>query len=342
MLPLSTLCTQAVPPMLEPLVVLAGPTAVGKTVLSLPIAQALGAEIVNVDSRQLYKHMDIGTAKPSLAQQAQVPHHLLDLLLPHQKSSAAQFATTARQVLAELQQRGKRALLVAGSGLYLQALLYGLMPAPAAYEPLRRVLHMYADQHGTAALYRRLQQVDPVAASSYHPHDRVRLIRALEVTYLTGEPFSLHRYRHQSQEPLFSYVGVGLTRERTDLYTRITTRTDAMLAAGWLAEVERLVGWGYTRACAAMNSLGYRELLAYVAGEMGWDETVAAIKKATCHLAKRQLTWFRKMTHVHWFNLSVMDEQRAVATLVQHLQAVLDERKGWASGVQNVDAVVAG
>ena len=162
------------------------------------------------------------------------------------------------------------------------------------------------------------------------------------MTYLTGEPFSLHRYRHQGQEPLFSYVGVGLTRERADLYARITARTDAMLAAGWLAEVERLVGWGYTRACAAMNSLGYRELLAYVAGEMGWDETVAAIKKATCHLAKRQLTWFRKMAHVHWFNLSAMDEQRAVATLVQHLQAVLDERKGGESGAQHVDAVVEG
>jgi tRNA dimethylallyltransferase len=115
-----------------------------------------------------------------------------------------------------------------------------------------------------------------------------------------------------------------------------------MVAAGWLAEVERLIGWGYTRACAAMNSLGYRELLAYVAGEMDWDETVAAIKKATCHLAKRQLTWFRKMTHVPWFNLSTMDEQRAIVTLVQHLQAALEDRKSWVSGAQNVDAVVEG
>ena len=328
--------------MQEPLLVLVGPTAVGKTALSLPIAQALDAEIINVDSRQIYRHMDIGTAKPSMAQQAQVPHHLLDLLLPHQPSSAAQFVTSAWQILDNIRQRGKRALIVAGSGLYLQALLYGLMPAPPAYAPLRRALHTYADQHGTPALHRRLQHVDPVAASSYHPHDRVRLIRALEVTYLTGEPFSLHCHRHQGREPLFPYVGVGLTRERVDLYARITARTDAMLAAGWLAEVERLVAWGYTRVCAAMNSLGYRELLAYMAGEMGWDETVAAIKKATCHLAKRQRTWFRKMAHVHWFNLSAMDERTAVATLVQHLQAALAERKGWESGAQHVDAVVEG
>ena len=329
--------------MQEPFLVIVGPTAVGKTALSLPIAQALDAEIINVDSRQLYRYMDIGTAKPSIAQQAQVAHHLLDLLLPHQPSNAAQFLTSARQVLDTVRQRGKRVLIVAGSGLYLQALLYGLMPAPPAYPPLRRALRVYADQHGTPALHRRLQYVDPPGGLfSYHPHDRVRLIRALEVTYLTGEPFSLHRYRHQGHEPLFPYVGVGLTRERADLYARITARTDAMLAAGWLAEVERLIGWGYTRACAAMNSLGYREILAYVGGEMDWDETVAAIKKATYHLAKRQLTWFRKMTHVHWLNLSTMDEQRAVATLVQHLQAVLEDRERWVNGAQNVDTVVEG
>jgi len=324
--------------MREPFVVLVGPTAVGKTALSLPIAQALDAEIVNVDSRQLYRHMDIGTAKPSAVQQAQVPHHLLDLLLPNQQSSAAQFLTVARQVLDNLRQRGKRALIVAGSGLYLQALLYGLMPVPTAYEPLRRALHIYADRRGTPALHRRLQHVDPVAASFYHPHDRVRLVRALEVTYLTGEPFSLHRQRHQGQEPLLPYMGLALTRERADLYARITARTDAMLAAGWVAEVERLVGWGYTRECAAMNSLGYRELLAYVAGEMGWHETVTAIKKATCHLAKRQLTWFRKMAHLHWFNLSACDEPTAVATIVTHLQAVLEGRAGWEYGSHMVDA----
>jgi tRNA dimethylallyltransferase len=304
--------------MVEACVVLVGPTAVGKTALSLPLAQALGAEIVTVDARQIYKHMDIGTAKPSLAQQARVPHHLLDLLRPDQPSSAAHFASAARHVLEELRQRGKRALLVAGSGLYLQAVLYGLMPAPAACEPLRRLLYRYADQHGAAALHRRLQHVDPVAAAFYHPHDRVRLIRALEVTYLTGEPFSRHCQRHQGQEPVLPYVGVALTRERADLYARIVERTDAMLAAGWLAEVERLVALGYRRTCRALQSLGYRELLAYLAGEMAWHEAVTAIKKATCHLAKRQLTWFRKMPHLHWVNLSACDEQTAISTIVRY------------------------
>lgn len=305
---------------MEPLVLLMGPTAVGKTALSLPLAQALQAEILNIDSRQLYRNMDIGTAKPTPVQQAQVPHHLLDLLAPDQPSNAAQFLCAARRALADVQQRGKRALIVASGGLYLQAVLFGLMPAPAAHEPLRRALHTYADRHGTPALHRRLQHLDPEAARHYHPHDRVRLVRALEVTYLTGVPFSEHRRHHQGQEPLYPYVAVALTRERTELYERIAARTEAMLAAGWLAEVERLRAQGYPRTCAALNSLGYRELLAYVEGQISWDEALAAINKATRHLAKRQLTWLRKFPHLSWINLSTLDEDTAVACILERLQ----------------------
>jgi tRNA dimethylallyltransferase len=223
-------------PLTEPFIVLVGPTAVGKTALSLPLASALNAEIVNVDSRQLYQCMDIGTAKPTLAQRQQVRHHLLDLLSPDQISTAAQFARLAREALVDIQQRHKRVLLVAGSGLYLRALLYGLMPAPAADAALRQELHAYADRYGTPALHQRLQQLDPLAAQQYHPHDRVRLVRALEITYLTGEPFSTHQQRHQPQEALYPYVGIALTRAREDLYARIAARTDAMLAAGWLQD----------------------------------------------------------------------------------------------------------
>ncbi|MGE3540817.1 MAG: tRNA (adenosine(37)-N6)-dimethylallyltransferase MiaA [Candidatus Tectimicrobiota bacterium] len=308
--------------MLEPLAILAGPTAVGKTALALPVAEALHAEIINVDSRQLYRYMDIGTAKPSPEQQARVPHHMLDLLMPHEKSTAAQFLVAAQRALDAVQQRGKRALVVAGSGLYLQALLYGLMPVPAACEPLRRVLHRYADQYGSAALHRRLQWLDPEAAAGYHPHDRTRLVRALEVIYLTGIPFSSHRARHQAQEPVYRYTGVVLTRERSELYARIAERTDAMLAAGWLAEVESLLARGYTRDCMAMDSLGYRELLRYLAGEAEWQPTVLAVKQATCHFAKRQLTWFRKMPNFAWLNLSGLTEDEAVTQIVRHLQAL--------------------
>jgi tRNA dimethylallyltransferase len=289
----------------------------------LPLARALEAEIVNVDSRQIYRYMDIGTAKPTPSQRCQVPHHLLDLLFPDQQTTAADFVRTARQTLATLQQHGKRALIVAGSGLYLRALLYGLMPVPAAHAPLRQALHAYAERHGTPALHRCLRQVDPGAAAQYHPHDRVRLIRALEVTYLTGEPFSLHQRRHQHQGPIYPYVGIAVTRDRPDLYTRIAERTEAMLAAGWLAEVQTLVAQGYTEKCATMNSLGYRELLAYLAGRATWSETVEAIKRETRRFAKRQLTWFRKFPHLHWLNLSSLPEDTAVACILERLQLSL-------------------
>jgi tRNA dimethylallyltransferase len=313
------------PPLPEPLLVLVGPTAVGKTALSLPLARALQAEIVNVDSRQMYRYMDIGTAKPTPAQCQQVPHHLLDLLCPDQVGTAAQFAHAATAVLGDIARRGKRALLVAGSGLYLRALLYGLMPVPAASPSLRHALHAYADRYGTPALHHRLQHLDPLAAQQYHPHDRVRLVRALEITYLTGVPFSVHQQRHQGQGPVYSYIGIAVTRDRDELYARIAARTETMLAAGWLQEVEALVARGYTQECAAMNSLGYRELLLHLDGHVTWPDTVATIKRNTRRFAKRQLTWFRKFPQLYWLNLSGLTEEAAVASMLdirqQRLQA---------------------
>ena len=307
--------------MVDPLVVIVGPTAVGKTALSLHLARAIHAEIVNVDSRQMYCHMDIGTAKPTPFEQAEVPHHLLNVLLPDQPGSAAQCADLARQALDDIRRRRRRAVVVAGSGLYLQALLYGLMPVPPAHAPLRAELGAYADRHGNAALHSLLQRADPAAAAICHVHDRVRVVRALEVTYLTGVPFSEHCSRHQARQPLYPYVGVGLTRDRAELYARIGERTDAMLAAGWLAEVEMLVARGYTEACAAMNSLGYRELLGYLAGRTGWQETVDAIKQATRRFAKRQLTWFSKLPNLSWYNLTRTDERTVAAELVKTLRS---------------------
>ncbi len=312
--------------MVDPLVVIVGPTAVGKTVLSLHLAQAIHAEIVNVDSRQMYRHMDIGTAKPTPSEQAAVPHHLLDVLLPDQPGTAVQCADLARQALEDIRRRGRRAVIVAGSGLYLQTLLYGLMPVPPAHATLRAELRAYADRHGNTALHALLQRADPTAAAACHVHDRVRVVRALEVTYLTGVPFSEHCSRHQVREPLYPYVGIALTRDRTELYARIGERTDAMLAAGWLAEVEGLVACGYTETCVAMNSLGYRELLGYLAGRAGWQETVDVIKQATRRFAKRQLTWFSKLPDLSWYNLIRVDENTVVAEVVNALRIGMDSQ----------------
>ena len=302
--------------MVDPLVVIVGPTAVGKTALSLHLAQAIHAEILNVDSRQMYRHMDIGTAKPTPTEQAEVPHHLLDVLLPDQPGTAVQCADLARQAIEDIRRRGRRAVIVAGSGLYLQALLYGLMSVPSAHTPLRAELCAYADRHGNTALHAMLQRADPTVAAACHVHDRVRVVRALEVTYLTGVPFSEHCSRHQMREPLYPHVGIALTRDRAELYARIGERTDAMLAAGWLTEVEGLAACGYTETCAAMNSLGYRELLGYLAGRTSWQETVDGIKQATRRFAKRQLTWFSKLPDFSWYNLTHVDESAVVAEII--------------------------
>ena len=314
--------------MVAPLIVIVGPTAVGKTILSLRLAQAIHAEIINVDSRQMYRHMDIGTAKPAPSEQAEVPHHLLDVLLPDQPGTAVQCADLARQAVEDIRRRGRRAVIVAGSGLYLQALLYGLMPVPAAHAPLRAELGAYADRHGDTALHALLQRADPIASVACHVHDRVRVVRALEVTYLTGVPFSEHCSRHRVREPLYPYVGIALTRDRAQLYARIGERTDAMLAAGWLAEVERLVARGYTETCAAMSSLGYRQLLGYLAGRTGWQETVDGIKQATRRFAKRQLTWFSKLPDLSWYNLTRVDESAVVAKIVDTLRNGMDTQAG--------------
>jgi tRNA dimethylallyltransferase len=306
--------------MTEPLTILVGPTAVGKTAISIPVAQALQAEILNVDSRQLYRHMPIGTAKPTPIEQAQVRHHLLDLLTPDQTINAATFVQMAERALQDINKRQQRPLIVAGSGLYLQAFLYGLMPAPPAHIPLRAFLRTYADRQGTPALHRWLQRLDPQAAADYHVHDRIRIVRALEVTLLTGIPFSTHRRHHQQQGPRYRYVAVGLTRCRSELYARIAARTEAMLSEGWLTEVDDLLRRGYDRSSHSMNSLGYREIFAYLDGTYNWSEMVQAIVKSTCHLAKRQLTWFRKLPGIAWINLSGLTETAAVTQILDRVQ----------------------
>ena len=306
--------------MVDPLVVLVGPTAVGKTALSLRLAKAIHAEIVNIDSRQIYLYMDIGTAKPTPSQRAKVPHHLLDVLSPDQPFTAAECQKLARQAIDDIRQQQRRVVIVAGSGLYLQALLYGLMPVPPANPSLRTELRRYSERHGDAALHDLLQKADPTYAAACHVRDRVRVVRALEVTFLTGVPFSEHCSRHRASEPFCPYVGIALTRQRADLYDRIGQRTDAMLDAGWLEEVKTLQAQGYTESCAAMNGLGYRELLNYLAGGRGWQETVEAIKQATRRLAKRQLTWFCRMQDLNWYNLSGADENVTVTEIINRLR----------------------
>ena len=298
--------------MTRPIPVIIGPTAVGKTDLSLTLARDLQAEIVGGDSRQVYRFLDIGTAKPTLAERQVVRHHLIDILNPDEPLNAARFAQLAWGCIHAIEARGQLALVVGGSGLYIRALTDGLFAGPGASSDLRTALAAEAHRLGLQALHDRLASVDPAAANRIHPHDRVRVIRALEIYTLTGRPIS--QWQGQWHNPLRSrvFLLIGLTREREDLRRRIATRTAAMLQMGLVDEVRRVLAMGYSPTLPTLQSVGYTEIVAYLNGTCDLARARELIERHTWHLAKRQLTWFRRITATHWISLTEMPESAAI------------------------------
>ncbi len=299
-----------------PLAVLCGPTAVGKTSLAVALAQHLGAEIVCADSRTVYRGMDIGTAKPTAAQRAAVPHHLLDVADPEETFTVAQFQRLARAAIAAIRDRGRLPLLVGGTGLYIRAVVDDFhIPAVAPDSALRARLEADARAHGPAALHARLQAVDPVAASCIHPHNVRRVIRALEVCLATGRPISAQ----QRRGPSTAAVLVGLWRARVDLYRRIDARVDEQLAAGLLDETRRLLQRGVPHEAPAMQGLGYKELAGYLLGRYDYAEAVRRLKRNTRRYAKRQLTWFRRDARIRWVDATGLEP----AALLPQVHAIM-------------------
>ncbi len=299
-----------------PLIVLLGPTAVGKTALAVELAARLNAEIISGDSMQFYRYMNIGTAKIRPAEMLAangrlIPHHLVDIIDPAEPFSAADFQARAGAAIADIAARGKLPLLVGGTGLYIQALCdgYQLSQDAVADEALRERLRGEYARLGAAAMHERLAQVDPAAAAHIAPADQKRLIRALEVYEVTGQPISR---QGRAAEPPYDLLLLGLARERAALYERIEQRVDIMLAAGLQAEVERLLAMGYTPDLKPMQGLGYRQICAYLAGEMPYDAAVELIKRDTRRFAKRQLTWWRRDARINWFDAG---EQTSAAIL---------------------------
>jgi tRNA dimethylallyltransferase len=302
-------------PALLPLLVLAGPTATGKTGLAIALAQHLGGEVVSADSRQIYRGMDIGTAKPTREQRALVPHHLLDVVAPDEAYTLAQYQADAQAAIAAIHARGRLPLLVGGTGLYIRAVVDSLaIPHVPPNPELRQQLEDEAARQGRAALHARLAALDPIGAARIDPANLRRVIRALEVTLLTGQPFSAQQgARPSPYRPLF----LGLTGPRDALYSRADQRVDAMFAAGLVQEVQQLMAAGYDWRLPAMSSLGYQEISSYLRGEMPLEDAVERLKFNTHHYIRRQLTWFRAERRMHWLDCTAADLERHALALVE-------------------------
>lgn len=287
-----------------PLLALVGPTAVGKSDLALKIASRLQAEIICADSAQVYRYLEIGTAKPTILEQSYVPHHLIDLVDPDQDFSAAAYQKAAFATLDALHLRERLPILVGGTGLYVRAVTDAYaFGTEGKDETIRERLNREARETGLELLYRRLQEIDPDAAAKIHPNDQRRIIRALEYFTLEGKPISGQVEQTLKREQPFNLLIFGLTMSREKLYRRIERRVEKMLAQGFLEEVAKLIQIGYQPDCPGLQILGYRQLTAYIQGQMQWEEAVAEIKVQTRRLAKRQFTWFRRDPRIMWLDM---------------------------------------
>ena len=288
--------------MTSKLLCLLGPTAVGKTEIAIQLAQHLNAEIISVDSRQIYRQMNIGTAKPTSEEQQAARHHLIDCVDISQPFSVADYQALVDAAITDIQSRGKQVLLVGGAGLYFRAVVDGLFEGPGADHVLRAQLKQEAAEHGVNALHDRLRACDSESADRIHPNNKVRVIRALEVYELTGTPMSELQQQWHPEKQRYPFIAFCLTMPRALLYHRIEQRVDVMLANGLIAEVESLLAAGYSRDTIALQSFGYKELIAYLDGECTYIEAISQLKQNTRRFAKRQLTWFRKDTRIEWID----------------------------------------
>ena len=284
----------------EPVPVITGPTASGKTEYAIRLAREIDAEIVSADSMQIYRHMDIGTAKAAPSERGGIPHHMIDIVDPGVRFSVAEYKKMALQCIEDILSRGRRAIVAGGAGLYISALVYNIQyPALAPDPAYRGRLEDRALESGTASLHAELALLDPAAAAKIHTNDQKRIIRALEVYHATGTTISEHERLSRSEPPRYTYELIGLQVERGELYRRIDARVDRMLEDG-LVEEARALYERYAKHGTARQAIGYKELFTYFEGGCTLDEAIAKIKTETRRYAKRQMTWFRSMPEINW------------------------------------------
>jgi tRNA dimethylallyltransferase len=281
-------------------IVICGPTGIGKTSAAIATAERYTAEIIGADSMQIYRQMDIGTAKPTPAEQSRIAHHMIDVAEPDEPFDASQYLHLAREDVTHLHDRGVVPLVVGGTGLYIKALLYGLFEAQKPDERIRQRLKAEAESVGWKKMHRRLGRIDPQAAGRIHPHDTLRIIRALETFEQTGQTLTEYHRKHGFPDSPYRVLKIGLNMEREVLYERINQRVNLMIAENLLEEVKGLMARGYSEDLKSMQSLGYRHMVDYLRGRLAWQEAVRTMKRDTRRYAKRQLTWFRADPQIVW------------------------------------------
>ncbi len=306
--------------MKKPLLILTGPTAAGKTALSIRAAKAFDGEIISADSMQVYRGMDIGSAKITKEEMDGVPHHLIDVLSPDEPFHVVKFKELARAAMEDIYRRGRLPIVTGGTGFYIQALLYDIDFTENDADPsCREKLEALAKEKGASYLHGLLAERDPEAAREIHENNIKRVIRALEFYEKTGTPISAHNAAEREKKSPYRFAYVVLTRDRAELYERIDRRVDLMLEAGLVEEVKRLKAMGYHRGMVSMQGLGYKEILSYLEGERSLEEAVYILKRDTRHFAKRQLTWFKRERETDWLVLDGKTEDEALLELQEIL-----------------------
>jgi len=284
------------------IVIILGATAVGKSAVGLRLAETVNGEIVNADSQQVYRHMDTGTGKPSKADRERVRHHLIDIVAPNEEFNAALFRRLASDSIGQIHARQRNVIVCGGTGLYLRALTHGLFEGPGQDPAVRHALEQEIANSGLAVLYERLEKIDPTVGATIHRNDRQRIIRALEVYQVTGRPLSEWQKEHGFQEEPFDILKIGLLRERAELYDLINLRSERMIKDGFLEEVRGLVARGFDLTLKPLRSVGYRQMGQVLRGLQSLEDALEEMKRETRHLAKRQLTWFRRDEEIQWYH----------------------------------------
>lgn len=309
---------------MKTVIVIFGPTASGKTGLSIRLAREISGEIISADSMQIYRYMDIGTAKPDAVERMGIPHYLMDEVNPDEEFNVARFQELACKYIEEIHAKGKIPIVVGGTGLYINSLIYNIQFSETISDwSFREKLQKEAEEKGNEYLHAKLKEVDPEAAANIHMNNVKRVIRALEVYEYTKNPISEHQRQSREIPPPYRFILIGLQMDRQKLYNRIEQRVDHMLESGLVEEVRDLISRGYDKSTIAMQGIGYKEILAYLRGETSLEEAITIIKRDTRRYAKRQITWFKRLENVFWLDVDPsVGEEEKVKLVKEHIASL--------------------